>query len=172
MLAKGHHFPKLSLVVIVDIDASFYSLDFRGLERLAQLITQVSGRTGRTGLGEVILQTYLPNHPFFKKLIEEGYLALCLETIKQRQEIKLPPAAHLALIRSKGKSQRQQLESLTLIKDWLSTNAGDLMLLGPATAPIEKKAGLFHCHLLIKSVARQSLHVALCKLRAFIKTHD
>ena len=74
MLAKGHDFPNLTLVGIIDIDSGLYSLDFRGIEKIAQMIIQVAGRSGRHSTqGKLIIQTRKPNHPIMTKLLENGY---------------------------------------------------------------------------------------------------
>src|ERR1700677_1629306 len=76
MLTKGHHFPDVSLVVVLDADQGLFASDFRATERLAQTITQVAGRAGRSArLGEVLVQTSFPEHPLLTRLIAAGYPA-------------------------------------------------------------------------------------------------
>ena len=78
MLAKGHHFPNVTLVALVNVDSALFSLDFRAEERLAQLYMQVAGRAGRGAQqGEVLLQTHYPEHPLLQSLLQQGYKPIC-----------------------------------------------------------------------------------------------
>ena len=100
MIAKGHHFPKVTLAAIVDADRGLFSTDFRAGERLAQLFMQVSGRTGRGEReGTVIVQTYNPEHPLFHNLIKHGYNYLAKSLLKERKCSSLPPYSYMALLR-------------------------------------------------------------------------
>lgn len=162
MLAKGHHFPHLSLVVMVDGDSGFYQTDFRALERLGQMYTQVAGRAGRAQVaGEVMLQTHLPHHPLLITLLQQGYEPFIQALLQQRQEAFLPPFAFLALIRVQGKNSTHVQQFLTgLLR---KTAMRDIQILGPAPAPMEKKAGLFRWQLMFKAQKRSQLHYYLQK---------
>lgn len=164
MLAKGHDFPNLSLVVIVNTDAGFFSPDFKATEQIGQLITQVSGRAGRADKpGQVILQTALPHHPLLNVLIQKGYHAFSETLLATRKEAFLPPFYYLAMVRAEHK----QLEKLTLslgkIKKALANYP--LTILGPAPAPLARKANMHRMQLLIKSQSRQGLQKALQETR-------
>ena len=101
MIAKGHHFPNVTLAAIVDADRGLFSTDFRAPERLAQLFIQVSGRTGRgKKKGDVIVQTYNPKHPLFHNLIKHGYNYLAKSLLKERKLSSLPPYSYIALLLS------------------------------------------------------------------------
>ena len=103
MLAKGHHFPALSFMAIVDSDSGFFSADFRGLEKMAQAIVQVAGRAGREEqMGEVLIQTHHPEHPLLNRLLKEGYSAFADFVLKDRHAAQLPPFSHMALLRAEG----------------------------------------------------------------------
>lgn len=92
MLAKGHHFPNVTLVALVNVDSALFSLDFRAEERLAQLYIQVAGRAGRADKqGEVVLQTHYPDHPLLTTLLANGYQAFAKETLQLRHSMGLPP---------------------------------------------------------------------------------
>lgn len=163
MLAKGHHFPNLSMVGIIDGDDGIYSTDFRALERMAQLITQVSGRAGRTEeQGEVYIQTHNPENILLTKLINEGYIAFAYETLKQRQAAMLPPYQHFALLRAYGKSKSQRD---TFLKDAKSIVEKKLCqhtkLFGPIPSPIEKRQDAYHAQLLLQSPSRKALQQLL-----------
>ena len=114
MLAKGHHFPRLTLVVIVDADQGLLSGDFRATERLGQLITQVAGRAGRAALpGQVLLQTYKPDHPLMQCLLEQNYSRYAQMLLNERRQVSLPPFGALALIRLEDKTVKKRRISST-----------------------------------------------------------
>lgn len=167
MLAKGHHFPRLTLVVILDTDAGFYNQDFRALERLGQLLTQVAGRAGRAQYaGQVLIQTHLPHHPLLNLLIQEGYEPFAKAVLASRQEAELPPFHYLALIRAQDKKAPRVLNFLHSVKQSL-LNEG-IKVLGPAPAPLARKADQHRMQLLLKSSSRKKLQLALTNLRAWL----
>ncbi len=103
MLAKGHHFPKVTLVAILDVDGGLFGADFRAPEHMAQLILQVAGRAGRADKpGLVLLQTHQPEHPLLHELITAGYSAFAERVLEERRQLGLPPFGHLALIRAEA----------------------------------------------------------------------
>lgn len=164
MLAKGHHFPRLTLVVILDTDNGFYNQDFRALERLGQLLTQVAGRAGRAEFpGQVLIQTHLPHHPLLNLLIQQGYEPFAQSLLDTRKIAALPPFHFLAVIRAQHKYLPNILAFLHGIKTQLSTQ--DIHVLGPAPAPLARKAGQHRMQLLIKSASRKKLNHALTELR-------
>ncbi|PLO69820.1 primosomal protein N', partial [Klebsiella michiganensis] len=108
MLAKGHHFPDVTLVSLLDVDGALFSADFRSAERFAQLYTQVSGRAGRAGKqGEVILQTHHPEHPLLQTLLYKGYDAFAEQALAERQSMQLPPWTSHVLIRAEDHNNQQ-----------------------------------------------------------------
>lgn len=164
MLAKGHHFPKLSMVGVVDIDASLFSSDFRSVERMAQLIVQVSGRAGRVGQesqGEVFIQTHQVDHPLLHQLLTQGYTELADTLLEQRQEVGLPPWNYLVQIRSESKTLQQALATLHQIGAQLKALMPTLQVLGPIPAVMSKKAGRYRAELMLQSAQRNLLHQAL-----------
>ena len=163
MLAKGHDFPNLTLVGILDVDQSLFSTDFRAWERLAQLILQVSGRAGRAEKkGMVMLQTTQPDHPFFQTLLSQGYLAIAKQSLIERKNWHFPPHAYQALLRANAPKQDHALKYLKQIKEYLEPyQSNDLMILGPAPSPIEKRANRFRTQLLITTLNRKQLHQVL-----------
>ena len=103
MLSKGHHFPKLSLVVVINADQGLFSTDFRGSERLAQSLVQVAGRSGREARqGEVMIQTAYPKHPFWAGLFEGGYENVAAATLAEREQTAWPPFSRLAATSTRG----------------------------------------------------------------------
>lgn len=167
MLAKGHHFPRLSLVVILDADAGLYNQDFRATEHLGQLITQVAGRAGRAEqAGEVIIQTHLPHHPLLNLLIQEGYDAFADSLLTSRQQAELPPFHFLAVLRAQSKSQSTVLKLLQAAKQHIQHSK--ITLMGPAPAPLPRKANQYRMQLLIKSPSRKILNSTLTPMRAWL----
>jgi primosomal protein N' (replication factor Y) len=159
MLAKGHHFPNITMVAILNIDGGLLSSDFRASEQISQLIMQVAGRAGRAAkAGKVYIQTYNPNHPLLQCLIKQGYEAFAASNLTQRQAASMPPFSHFALIRAEAKNKTAAMEFLTQLKENQPTN---INLLGPIPAPMQRKAGLYRAQLLINSKNRTHLHQAL-----------
>ncbi len=167
MLAKGHHFPRLTLVVVLDTDNGFHNQDFRALEHLGQLLTQVSGRAGREAHpGQVVIQTYVPQHPLLSILVQQGYESFAKTLLTMRKQAMLPPYAYLAMLRSQSKHQQKLLEFMQRIKQRLKSS--HLMVLGPAPAPLARKAGYHRMQLLLKAQSRRELASELAALRAFL----
>jgi len=165
MLAKGHHFSKLTLVALIDIDSALYSADFRAAEYAAQLITQVSGRAGRAEKpGEVIIQTHHPEHPMLTQLIHSDYKTFAQATIKDRIEAELPPHHFAALFQAESPDLNNAKLFLQEAKKILRQyNDLSVELLGPAPAVHTKKAGKFRYQLFLQSQKRSHLHHLLEK---------
>jgi len=161
MLAKGHDFAGLSLVGILDVDQALYGNDFRAIERMGQLITQVAGRAGRVGQqAEVILQTHEPKHPELLRLLEGGYGALSETLLRHRKTLGLPPFSHLALVRVEAEALAGALRFLTEARDALKPAAA-VQVLGPVPAPMERLAGRYRAQLLVQSGSRSALQKTL-----------
>ncbi len=167
MLAKGHHFPRVTLVSILDADGGLFSGDFRASERMAQLIVQVAGRAGRAEEpGKVIIQTHLADHPLLIQLTEQGYFAFAEQALSERRAAGLPPFSHLALLRAEAHKPGQAegfldeacTEAERLLKDMA---LGGIELLGPVPAPMERRAGRYRAQLLVQANARAPLHKLL-----------
>jgi len=162
VLAKGHDFAGLSFAGIVDADQALYGGDFRAIERMGSLITQVAGRVGRAGQpGEVLLQTHQPQHPLLRCLIESGYPAFCDAVLAQRRATGLPPYVHLALLRAESRREGVALAYLRSARDVLTAAGADARpvdLLGPAPASMERRAGYHRAQLLLRSSSRTALH--------------
>lgn len=165
MLAKGHDFPRLSLVVVVNVDASFFSTDFRATEHLAQLLIQVSGRAGRADTpGEVIIQTQHPDHEFFKLLLSQGYETFAKQQLQQRQQLLFPPYSHMAIIRAQHRDENKLTAFLEQMAE-LGEQHPNLSILGPIPAPIQRKQGLHRMQLIINANHRKALHQYLFQLK-------
>jgi len=160
MLAKGHHFPQVTLVVIVNLDQALYSADFRALERMGQLMVQVAGRAGRDQLpGEVILQTHYPQHESLLTLLSSGYEAFAGDISKDRQAACLPPFTYQALLRSDAHDKEQVRAFLNQARQCFP--AGDAVVYGPFPAMMERRSGRTRWYLLVQANTRSALHQQL-----------
>jgi primosomal protein N' (replication factor Y) len=152
MLAKGHHFPDVTLVGIVDADQGLYGIDFRASERMAQLILQVAGRAGRADKpGTVIIQTHHPDHPLLRTLVFQGYPAF------RRSGASRTASRTAAALRSSGAAAGRSRRCGTghrfskAARALAEPIADGLELLVPAPAPMERRAGRYRAHLLAAS---------------------
>jgi primosomal protein N' (replication factor Y) len=168
MLAKGHHFSNVTLVAVLDADTGLFSPDFRGHERLAQLLTQVAGRSGRgDSSGRVLIQTYQPQHPLLETLTREGYRAVAAQLMQQRQRNQLPPNAHIALIRAEsvdGLRAEEFLHRVRQLMQHMDTEQAALTLIGPLPAMLEKRANRYRFILQISAPRRSILQQSLSLL--------
>jgi len=164
MLAKGHDFPMLSLVGVINADQALFSSDFRAMERLGQLLTQVAGRAGRSELSpiaaEVMIQTREPKHPGLLALIRDGYAELAKTLLKERAEAALPPSSHLALLRVEAPDSARADTFLQAAKACFPQTRR-VELLGPAPAPMQRRDGRVRAQLLLSSLQRPALQRAL-----------
>lgn len=158
MLAKGHHFPNVTLVGILNADQGLLNPDFRSPERTAQLLLQVAGRAGRAEkAGRVLIQTRHPHNPLLLRLLHGGYEAFSQEELQQRHHAQLPPFAHQALIRAEGNDSHKVKGFLQLAMSQSSELLPGIEIWGPAPALMERKAGLFRWHLLLQAHSRAEL---------------
>jgi primosomal protein N' (replication factor Y) len=172
MLTKGHHFPDVSLVVILDADQGLFASDFRASERLAQTIIQVAGRAGRAArAGEVLIQTEFPEHPLLNRLLTQGYEGFAAGALKERREAGWPPYSRLAMLRAEAKDSAGLdafLRAAAVCGRPLTEAAGaaanpTVNVFGPASALIARRADHFRAHLLIEAAARSTLQRFLRK---------
>ena len=162
MLSKGHHFSSLSLVVVVNADQGLFSNDFRGSERLAQNIIQVAGRAGREKKkGQVIIQTEYPDHPFWPLLFQGGYKEIVEMTLMDRKSANWPPYSFIVLIRAQSHRKKYTWSFLEEAKKILISQKPNFSILGPVSAPMEKKASHYRGQLLLQSEGRKSLNQTL-----------
>jgi primosomal protein N' (replication factor Y) len=157
MLAKGHHFPGMTLVVIVNIDQALYSADYRALERMGQMIEQVAGRAGRSDKpGTVILQTLHPDHPALELLLRKGYEAYARWLLEERRLAGLPPAGYQALLRADA-HDRDVVERF--LRDAAGVfPAGGTRIFGPMPAIMERLGGRSRMYLILQAASRGDLH--------------
>lgn len=162
MLAKGHHFPDVSLAAIIDLDSALYSSDFRASERLAQLFVQVAGRAGRASRqGTVVLQTHHPEHSLLKTLVYQNYSNFATDLLTERTHGFLPPFTHLALLRAEAYQPDEAVAFLQQAKQIFAHFQHDkrqAMLLGPSPSTMEKRGGRYRWQLWLQAGDRKSLH--------------
>ncbi len=168
LLSKGHHFPRLGLVGVINADHGLFSTDFRGSERLAQGLVQVSGRAGREReQGEVIIQTSFPKHPFWRALLTGGYHEVARLAAVEREASGWPPFSFIALVRASAHQREHTFEFLDeALRVARADSTPAVRILGPVAAPMAKRAGRYRGQLLIQSHSRQDLHVTLRSLRS------
>lgn len=164
MLAKGHHFPKVTLVAVLDIDGALFSSDFRAPERAAQLITQVAGRAGRAELkGQVLVQTHYPEHPLLQALTANDYPLLARQLFQERQHASLPPQTHMALFRAESLDKQAATDFLSFVRDAFRPLQQTLEIWGPVACAISRKSGRFRFQLVLNTTSRAELHNALSR---------
>jgi len=181
MLAKGHHFPNVTLVGLLDIDQGLFSADYRAAERMAQLILQVSGRAGRAEkAGEVLIQTHHPDHPLLTTLIQKGYTAFADKALLERKSALLPPFKYQILIRAEATSPQDGMAFLDSLKaglenywqQWVDAKLveGHLDFWGPVSAPMLRRQGRYRYQLMLQSKNRADLHRLLTEMQPHIYT--
>ncbi|MDD7996245.1 primosomal protein N' [Kosakonia radicincitans] len=174
MLAKGHHFPDVTLVALLDVDGALFSADFRAAERFAQLYTQVSGRAGRAGKqGEVVLQTHHPEHPLLQTLLHKGYDTFAEQALAERQTLQLPPWTSHVLIRADDQNNQFAPLFLQQLKNLLQASPladNQLWILGPVPALAAKRAGRYRWQILLQHPSRIRLQHIVSGALALINT--
>jgi primosomal protein N' (replication factor Y) len=172
MLAKGHDFPRLTLVGVLGADNALYSADFRATERLGALLAQVGGRAGRAGrAGEVLVQTDFPDHPVYRALVDGDYDAFARGLLREREAAQLPPLSHLALLAGEAHRRDDVNEFLA------AAHAAALVLVGddaridinpPVSALLARRAGYERGQVLVSASERGRLQQFLGRWRAEI----
>ncbi|MFZ2982615.1 MAG: primosomal protein N', partial [Sphingobium sp.] len=158
MLAKGHDFPALTLVGVLNPDSALYSSDFRAAEKLFAQLMQVAGRAGRADKpGEVFIQTAFPNHPLFRCLQNhdfEGWAALQLE---ERQMAGFPPFVYQAMLRAEGKVESEVYMYLNHARKAAIELQQPVDILGVVPASLARRANYIRAQLLIQATTRREL---------------
>jgi len=158
MVTKGHDFPSVTLVVVLNADQGLFSTDFRAPERVAQTVIQVAGRAGRgTKPGEVLIQTEYPEHPLLKALLAEGYDGFARTALAERESAGWPPFAHVAALRASASELATAVNFLSEARK-LARRPPGVKLLGPAPAAMAKRAARYHAQVLVEARERAPLH--------------
>ena len=162
LLAKGHHFPNVTLVGILDADSGLFSADFRGSERVAQLMTQVSGRAGREEKpGQVIIQSYCPDHPQIEEIINGTYQTFAQRLLEERRASKTPPYSFQVKVYAESPKSIVSRDFIRSLINRISIDnslSKDLRIVGPLPSLMEKKSGVYRWELNIFSKNRSQLH--------------
>jgi primosomal protein N' (replication factor Y) len=167
MLAKGHDFPKLTLVIVVNPDNALFSADFRAAEKLFQQLMQVAGRAGRAELpGEVLVQTEFPDHPLYQALVAQDYRSFADELLDERKRAGFPPYMYQAILRAESQSETAMLEFLEHAVKLAGPDSAGVTLYDPVPATMAKVAGHHRGQLLAQSVSRAELQGFLSHWRA------
>lgn len=162
MLAKGHHFPNVTLVGLIEADGALFSGDYRATERFAQLYTQIAGRAGRAEKpGRVVLQTHLPEHPLLHDLLQQGYATVAKQLLSERAYLKLPPSTYQAVLRVQGRYNQSIFNFLHRCTQHLHTTHPEIELMGPVPAGHAKRNGYLRYCLIISARTRSMLSKAL-----------
>lgn len=160
MLAKGHHFPNVTLVAILDCDSGLFSADFRAPERLVQLLMQVAGRAGRGILAsEVLIQTTQPEHQLFQDILKKDYWTIAQELYQIRKQANLPPCNSWGLLHAQSHKLNKTMEFLADLKAAVLSQVKleDIKMIGPIISPKAKKAGLFRGQIIFAGANRKIL---------------
>ena len=161
MLSKGHDFPNVTLVGVLNADQGLYSVDFRAPERLFQQIAQVSGRAGRAEKpGAVLIQTWHPDHPLFAALARHDFPAFVDFALNERRETGYPPFSFLALLRAESPKRDTTYRFLENARA-LAGEPPEVSLTDPMPAPMERRQGRYRAQLLVQSRSRKALHAFL-----------
>jgi primosomal protein N' (replication factor Y) len=162
MVAKGHDFPKVNVVGVLDADAGLGIPDFRAQERAFQLITQVAGRAGRHGEGDVFLQTFRPENPLLAFALDHDYASFFKSEIALRRELDYPPFRRLLLVEITGESESAVDDEMARFASAFKPLAEqvEVIVLGPAFAALKKIKDQYRAHLVAKGKAPNQLQWA------------
>ncbi|MDW5418212.1 primosomal protein N' [Iodobacter sp. CM08] len=172
MMAKGHDFPSLNLVVVLNADAGLFSVDFRGEERMYAQLLQVAGRAGRAGTqGRVLIQTGYHDHPFYSQLLAQDYAAFADSQLDERRSMQLPPFAAYALLRAEAEDGALAKAFLAELQSVLADAPG-VQMFDPIAASMQRKAGMERWQLLVMSDARHPLVNALKRIMPMLEARN
>jgi primosomal protein N' (replication factor Y) (superfamily II helicase) len=167
MLSKGHDYPSLTLVGVLDSDSALFSADFRASERLFAQLVQVSGRAGRGQQpGEVLIQTDFPFHPLYAEVASHDFDRFASDALEERRIAGFPPFSHLAMLRAESKRAGEATEFLRTAARIARKAGTKVEVFDPVPAPLERKAGFERAQLLVRASSRALLQPFLHRWRA------
>jgi primosomal protein N' (replication factor Y) len=174
MLTKGHDFPRVTLVGVLNADQGLFGTDPRSHERLAQTVLQVAGRAGRADRpGEVLIQTHFPAHPLLRCLLTQSYAAFAELALVERKDAGWPPQSHLAVFHAEAAKREPAFAFLARVKDAAHAakpHSAEVTILGPAPQAMERKDGRYRAQLLLQSARRGPLHGVVSRALAEIRS--
>ncbi|MAL99521.1 MAG: primosomal protein N' [Alteromonadaceae bacterium] len=173
MLTKGHDFPNVTLVGVLNADGGLFSSDFRGPEQLAQTVTQVAGRAGRGEQpGRVLIQTCHADHPLLQQLCQNDYLTLARSLLQEREDALLPPCSAQIALRFESPSMELSIDRLVATRGQLEQwrdQIPEVLLLGPFPAAIARKANRHRAYLILQADNRRALQRAANALTRWLE---
>jgi primosomal protein N' (replication factor Y) (superfamily II helicase) len=176
MIAKGLHFPNVTLVGIIYADMALHQPDFRAGERTFQLLTQVAGRAGRGDIeGEVFVQAFTPFHPAIQYARRHDFVGFYEQETEFRAQLKYPPFARVALLTLKGRNEDKVKFSAEHLKRNLEKTASefkDLILSGPSPAPLLRAENFYRYQIMLRTRAMSRLSQALAKITGTLTLPD
>ncbi len=173
LLTKGHDFPYVTLVGVVNADQGLYSVDYRATEQLFQQLLQVSGRAGRdVHAGEVLIQTMYPEHPVFQELARHDYSRFAGYALAERETAAYPPFSRFALLRAESTKADTALGFLDAARRELVKHPDHrrIRVMDAVRAPMEKRAGRYRAQLLLSASDRSALRDVLTPWLAWLET--
>jgi primosomal protein N' (replication factor Y) len=175
MLTKGHDFPKMTLVGVINADGAVFSADFRAAERMAQQLMQVAGRAGRAQLpGRVLIQTRFVEHPVYQAVASHSYAAFVASALAERKLMNLPPYSFLALLRVESRDAAKLDAFLTRAQELAKATVAEaaLHVWEPVAATLERKAGYVRKQLMVQAPSRKLLQQFLAHWVVALRSAD
>ena len=173
MIIKGHDFQHIQSIIVIDVDKSLYSQDFRAVEKIFSQLVQVAGRAGRgedADGANIYIQTDFIEHPMFKALEEHHYDQFITDIVKERQEYQLPPYSHQALVIAESKSEQKNNESLQSLKQYLEQELPEnIQISDPTPRVLQRLSGVDRNQILIETNDRVKLQKILEKALDYIE---
>lgn len=174
MIIKGHDFQNIESIIVLDVDKSLFSQDFRAIEKIHAQLVQVAGRAGRSDKTEqanIYIQTEFVDHPIFKALEDENDVQFITNIVKERESYLLPPHTHQALIIAESKSEQSNKESLTDLKNYLEADSETYCQISdPMPRVLQRLSGQERNQILIESTNRQAIQTILERALDYIET--
>ena len=171
MLTKGHDFPRVTLVGVLNADQGLFGTDFRSTERFAQILLQVAGRAGRAErAGEVLIQSYYPRHPLLRRLADQDYPAFAELALAERRASEWPPFSHLVLWRAEAARREPAHAFLEQVAEAARDRVAGVRVLGPAPPAMERRGGRFRAQLILRSRRRPPLHRLMDELGPLVRS--
>ena len=171
MLTKGHDFPRVTLVGVLNADQGLFGTDYRSTERFAQILLQVAGRAGRRDRpGEVLIQSHYPQHPLLLRLARQDYSEFARLALAERRAAGWPPFSHLILWRAEATRRAPAHAFLEQVAGAARERASQVDVLGPAPASMERRGGRYRAQLLLQSSRRSALHRLMAELAPLVRT--